>query len=75
MNVSPQSTIEACAKTCKSRSSMFIFGTNDFTGGDASKERCDDTGCKCYCELVATEDGTCTQIPHSGYRLYKFPSK
>lgn len=46
---------------------MFAYGTNDF-GGD----RCQSEGCKCLCETAASTNGTCTEINHDGYRLFKY---
>merc|ERR1719273_198384 len=46
---------------------MFIFGTNNF-----GKRRCNNDGCKCYCETSALEDGSCEVKNHKGYLLYKF---
>ena len=47
---------------------MFAFGTNDF-----GTPRCDSNGfCKCLCEIGATKEGFCHQMPHNGYRLYRF---
>ena len=60
-------SIEECAYSCKGISSMFIFGTNDY--GD---ERCWDDKCTCICETAAADDGTCNQIGHKGYRLFKY---
>ena len=37
------STLACCAQTCRGQSSWFIYGR---TG-----ERCDDSGCRCYCEV------------------------
>ena len=75
-DLSPQPTTEACAKACEGISSLFIFGTNDFQVEDKIKgTRCDSDGCKCWCETAAGEDGTCTQEPHPGFRLYKFVGK
>ena len=60
------STLEECAKKCV-WSSMFIYGTNDY-----GKNRCEGTSCRCICESAATTVGTCDQIDHKGYRLYKY---
>ena len=60
------STLEECAKKCV-WSSMFIYGTNDF-----GSNRCDETGCRCICESAAKTIGTCDQVDHKGYRLYKY---
>ena len=61
---------EECANKCRKSSSMFAFGTNDF--GDP---RCVTSGaCKCLCETSATKEGSCSQIFHRGYRLYRFRS-
>ena len=46
---------------------MFAVGTNDY-----GTIRCENGKCNCICETVATTDGTCSIISHSGYRLYKF---
>ena len=51
---------------------MFAFGTNDF-----GTNRCDYggyDGCRCLCELSATDEGDCTRVIHEGYRLYKYPN-
>ena len=61
------STADECSKKCKGQSSMFSFGTRDY--GDS---RCGFTGCKCFCETSASMDGTCSQVSHNGYRLYKY---
>lgn len=60
-------TVMNCATACKVTSSMFIYGTNDF-----GKDRCNTSGCSCYCETSATTKGTCDQKNHNGYRLYKY---
>ena len=56
-----------CAKECKGKASMFIFGTNDF-----GNDRCSEEGCHCSCETSATPGGTCNMVTNTGYRLYKF---
>ena len=62
---------EQCAVACKGWSTLFVFGTNDF-----GTNRCNDEGhCRCYCETQALKDGTCSQIDHAGYRLYKFTGR
>ena len=60
-------TREQCAKVCMGKSSMFALGTNDF-----GLIRCNDIGCRCLCEISASEDGTCNEIDNAGYILYKF---
>ena len=60
-------TIDDCANTCKGKSTMFAFGTNDF-----ELNRCTVEGCRCLCELSASEDGTCKEVENIGYRLYKY---
>ena len=60
-------TVEECAETCHGTSSMFSFGTNDF-----EDNRCNHIGCRCLCEVSASEDGTCQEVTRNGYRLYKF---
>ena len=63
------SSIDDCAIKCEGIAEMFIFGTNDF--GDSDK--CSDNGlCKCFCETSSSYDGTCQQISHNGYRLFKY---
>ena len=64
---STTSTVDECSKACHGKSSMFAFGTNDY-----GNPRCDSTGCVCLCETAASTDGKCSQISHSGYRLYKY---
>ena len=62
-------TIEECASNCNGQASMFAYGTNDY-----GTSRCDSGGCKCLCETAASTEGTCTEINHNGYRLYKYKS-
>ena len=50
---------------------MFAYGTNDY-----GKTRCyKNRTCTCLCETLADQNGTCTQISHSGYRLYRYVEK
>ena len=68
-NVGWKRTAGDCALACRGKSSMFIFGTNDF-----GTRRCllPCRGCKCYCE-TASSSGVCDEeIDHDGFRLYKF---
>ena len=58
---------EACASKCRGKSSMFALGTNDYL-----TNRCTSSGCTCLCETAAKSDGTCIQVNHKGYRLYKY---
>ena len=60
-------SVDDCASICKGVASMFVFGTNEF-----GVNRCDSIGCKCFCETSAMDQGTCNQIDHNGYRLYKY---
>ena len=53
-----------CAKSCMDISSVFIFGRM------GSGSQCQDGRCKCWC-IVGASDGSCTQIEHDGYDLYK----
>mgnify|MGYP003313101212 CR=1 FL=1 len=64
-------SIRDCAAACKALSSMFAFGTNDY--GNA---RCTNSNskCQCLCETSASSDGTCKEVRHTGYRLYKYGS-
>ena len=69
-------TLQDCANTCSKISSMFVYGTNDFSS-DKRHHRCfansnGQIGCNCFCETQATNDGTCETGLHLGYRLYKF---
>jgi len=61
------STVDQCAKACKTTSTMFAYGTNDF-----GATRCNDKGCRCFCETAAFKDGTCSEVKHNGYRLYRY---
>ena len=67
INKGYESALEDCAKQCRGTASMFLFGTNDY-----GTTRCNDDGCTCVCETSATVDGSCDQVNHSGYRLYKY---
>ena len=62
-----QTSISECADKCKRKSTIFLFGTNDF-----GVERCNKDGCACMCEISVNSDGSCDMAPHNGYRLYKF---
>ena len=68
-------TLEDCANKCLKISSMFAYGTNDFTS-DKKRHRCWNSNgqirCSCICETEATNDGACETGFHLGYRLYKF---
>ena len=59
--------VEDCASICKGVASMFAFGTNDYLNN-----RCYSEGCKCLCETAASDEGTCSQVAHNGFRLYKY---
>ena len=63
--------LEDCANACLTVSSMFAYGTNDFTS-DVKNHRCYPEGCSCYCETAASKRGTCEAVNHLGYRLYKY---
>ena len=58
-----------CAVACKSVSSMFAFGTNAY-----GNSRCSKGKCQCLCETSASSDGTCKEVRHTGYKLYKYSS-
>ena len=60
-------SVAACASKCAGEASMFIFGTNDFLN-----PKCTIDGCKCFCETMATNQGTCNTADNTGYRLYKY---
>ena len=59
--------VSQCAEQCRSISSMFIFGTNEF-----GLTRCDESGCICYCETESTNVGTCNREDDMGYNLYTY---
>ena len=59
--------VEDCASKCKGVASMFAVGTNDYF-----TNRCSSEGCQCLCETAASDEGTCSQVTHKGYRLYKY---
>ena len=64
-------TLDDCAKSCEGESSMFAYGTNDY-----GVTRCHKDGtCNCLCETMADQNGTCTQVSHNGYRLYRYVEK
>ena len=64
-----------CADRCKGISTMFAFGTNDYSGNRCyPKNNYPNKGCNCLCETAAKADGTCTSTGHSGYRLYRYES-
>ena len=60
-------TISECARKCMDLSSMFIVGTNDF-----GAYGCFDGQCECFCETLATMDGSCELSNDNKYRLYKY---
>ena len=64
-----QPSLEACAIACQNRSSMFLYGR-----AERGTERCYGSKCRCYCEIHASKEGSCTTIAHSGYDLYKYAS-
>ena len=65
--VGRKEAVGGCVTACYGRSSMFIFGTNDY-----GVTRCWEKGCSCICELAASLDGTCQRTGHNGYRLYRY---
>ena len=65
-----QPSVKDCAIQCEGVASMFVLGTNDY-----GTIRCNDNGCKCFCETSANTDGSCDQVDHKGYRLYKYVGK
>ena len=62
--------LQDCAKSCVGLSTMFIYGTNDF-----GTTRCNNDGCKCFCETSATQEGNCTLTNNNGYRLYQYSNR
>ena len=74
LQVDGATSLEDCSKRCQTVSTMFAYGTNDFSN-DTSKHRCNANGikgCRCLCETVATDDATCETRDQLGYRLYKY---
>ena len=83
MKIGMVTSIGACSEACKDFSSMFAFGTNDY-----GNSRCSNyyskwalkfnnkvvTKCQCLCETSASSDGTCKEVRHTGYKLYKVGS-
>ena len=59
-------SVDECASQCKDVASMFAYGTND-TG----TTRCNNDGCRCLCEISATDDGVCTRVKNDLYHLFK----
>ena len=68
-NEGKMNSIDECANACRKKSSMFVFGTNDFGGNG-----CDNQGCKCLCETGANADGSCENVQNKDYRLYRLSS-
>ena len=56
-------TIKLCQDACEGTASMFIYGL--------APERCNDTGCSCYCE-TSSENGECEMESSSIYNLYSY---
>ena len=48
---------------------MFIYGRR---GESSDDKRCYGGKCRCACETAAGADGSCNQIEHPGYNLYKY---
>ena len=80
-----QFTVVESASQCRGVSSLFLFGSYDYSSIDQFRgrhilgvfrifddNRCFYNGCNCACETIAKNDGTCPRISHNGYRLYKF---
>ena len=61
-----------CADTCRDKSTLFIFGTNDYRNDRCYPDKSHPTkGCDCYCEIVADSEGKCQVNRHTGHRLYR----
>ena len=60
-----QASLEDCARACHTRCTMFVYGRE---GGS----RCYGDKCLCYCETSASDEGTCSEIDHPDYNLYKY---
>jgi len=63
--VTTQPTLDACARTCKTKTKYFDYGY--LIKGDPANSRCWKNGCTCICE----QGTTCPQFHHLGYNLYK----
>ena len=68
-NAGRKKTLKECAYSCQRSAYMFIYGTNDF-----GENRCNDSGCDCYCELQSVLGRCDYRVRHKGYRLYKYTS-
>ena len=55
--------VEACARRCNGVASMFRITT------------CKDDLCGCICEVGASHEGTCSQVPQNYQRLFRYISK
>ena len=64
VNACLQSSVEDCARACEIKSSMFLYGRQG--------EACYRSKCKCFCESLASQDGTCSQESSSGYDLFRY---
>ena len=67
INVGRFYEVSQCAEKCRSISSMFLFGTNEY-----GLTKCDEFGCKCFCETESTNVGTCQTKDSMGYNLYTY---
>ena len=61
-------SLAACADACRWKTSMFIYGTNEY-----NEARCEGNKCQCYCETDSHEEEcTGTLQENKGYNLYAF---
>ena len=60
-------SLEVCAITCKSSSTMFVHGFKADRCSSSSLKLCD-----CYCITGAAKDGSCTTYDNEFYKLYKY---
>ena len=62
-----KTSLEVCAITCKSSSTMFVYGFKEERCSSSSLNLCD-----CYCITGAEKDGFCTTYDNQFYKLYKY---
>ena len=62
-----------CADACRHKSTLFIFGTNDYGNNRCTspKKSHPGKGCNCNCEVVADSEGKCEVSSYQSYRLYR----
>ena len=64
-------TVNECAQSCYGKSSVFIFGREDY-GAYAARCKGDPLVCKCICETVANENGECLLVVQNSYDMFRY---